>query len=610
MLLIVLTIIFAILAVVAGKILPTFEHVRYDDDDNKIKTEIKWIPRTVRGVFVFLAIVCFAATSIFIIDAGKSGHLKRIYLADDLPSGRIIAIPGQKGLQAELLTPGFKFIPFGKVLYDIEEYPDVTVEQGQYAILTAKDGKPMPEGEYLAPAWEKADDMINSLKFMGYTEKSKDYEGPRGVKGPQLTVLPPGTYRINRYLFEIQVGESTDIPTGFVGVVKSNVGEHYKGERILPSNVKETELSVPIVPKGHRGVWKDVLTPGRYYINQIAYDVIKIPTRVQTWKYIGGYDRRVIDLEISDDGKIKQVERKETIPFDPEVHADRAIVLRVEGWEVPQDARVQVQVTPENAPFVVAAVGDLQQVEDKIITPNFRSIMRNRIARTVTIEEPILDDNGLPKKDMDGNVTMRTVTRPRKVLDLLYNRDKLEEEVAEDLVPEGEKAGLTVQWVRFGDPAVPPELLIPQKRTQLAKQLEATYDQERKSQVARVNTEKERARADQQADLMKSEIGKQVASNEAEQKRLRGQGEEDYMKALARGQEAQANVLGKDKAFELAYLKEVMAAVKETPEMVKYPSTFVMGEGSGLSGAAAILGANNVGLGLQKRNSANITPEK
>jgi hypothetical protein len=136
---------------------------------------------------------------------------------------------------------------------------------------------------------------------MGY-EKSPQ----KGVKGPQLTVLPPGNYRVNRYLFEIYGGKSTPVPAGHVAVIKSNVGEDYTGPKILPTGIKMTDLSVPIVPKGHRGVWKDVFNPGEYYLNEKAYDITIMDTRVQTWQYLGDYTRKWIDLIIGDDGKIHQ----------------------------------------------------------------------------------------------------------------------------------------------------------------------------------------------------------------------------------------------------------------------------------------------------------------
>jgi len=133
----------------------------------------------------------------------------------------------------------------------------------------------------------------------------------------------------------------------------------------------------------------------------------------------------------------------------------------------------------------------------------------------------------------------------------------------------------------------------------------ATYKQEKNAQEERVESEKARARADQQGELMKSEIGIKVADNNAMAREKEGLGEKKYMEALAKGQEAQAMVLGKDKTFELAYVKAVLEAAEKNPDMIKVPTTLVMGgEGSGLAGAAAILGANNISMGLGKAKAA------
>jgi hypothetical protein len=580
---------------------------RFFKDDEDGYRKLGWIRWVIRGSCIAVAVICFLMTSCLIIDSDKVGHLKRIYLGKQMPPGRIIANTNEKGPQADILAPGFHLIPLIRVTHDIEELSIVSVDQGKYAFLVARDGLPMPEGQFIAPAWANMSDMINAMKFMGYDEKDKPVQG---VKGPQLTVLPPGDYRLNRYLFEIYEGSSTAVPAGHVAVIKSNVGEDYTGPPLLPTGIKFTDLSVPIVPKGYRGVWETVFNPGEYYINSKAYDVTIVDTRVQTWKYLGGYTRKWIDLTIGDDGKIHQVPHEEVVPV-PKDAADTAIVLRVEGWDVFQDSRVQVQVTPENAPFVVASVGGLQQVEDKIITPNYRSILRNVVAQEVTVEEQVLDKNGNPVYDLaidkkgkkirgtKGKPRMHTITRPRKVLDLLYHRAELEKAVAADLVPAGAQAGLTVQWVRFGDPAVPPSLLIPGKRQQLAEALMATYRTEKAAQIERVQTEKERSRADQQTRLMKSEIGITVANNNKLARTKEGEGEKAYLMAVARGQLAQANVLGKGRAFELAYIKEVLSAATNNPDIIKYPNILVMGQG-GFEGAAAILGASNLNMGLNK----------
>jgi len=605
---------FLIVACIIGAVVaPRF--LKDDDPETTSRPKTYGIIRwAVRGTCITVAFIAFLATSCLIIDSDGVGHLKRIYFGSQMPSGRIIANTDEKGPQAKILAPGFHLIPFIRVTHDIEELPILTVKPGTYGMLVAKDGNPMPKGQFIAPAWENMSDMINAMKFMGYDSEDGKV---KGVKGPQLTVLPPGDYRINRYIFDAYEGESTPVPAGHVAVIKSNVGEDYKGPPILPTGILKTDLSVPIVPKGNRGVWKDVYNPGEYYINQKAYDVTIVDTRVQTWKYIGGYTRKWIDLTIGDDGKIQQTPHEEEIPV-PEDAADMAIVLRVQGWDVFQDSRVQVQVTPDNAPFVVASVGSLEAVENKIITPNYRSILRNVVSENVLVTEPVLDKDGNQVYslaiDKDGNEIpdskgepkMQEITRPRQVLDLLYHREELEKAVAANLIPAGAQAGLTVQWVRFGDPAVPPSLLIPGKRKQLAQALMATYKQEKIAQTERVHTESERAKADQQARLMKSEIGITVADNEKAARIKQGEAEKAYLTDVAIGQEAQANVLGKEKAFELAYVKEVLAAAANNPDMIKVPTTLVMGEGSSLEGAAAILGANNITMGLQPKTLAPV----
>jgi regulator of protease activity HflC (stomatin/prohibitin superfamily) len=579
MTLIIMFVIFLLAAIFVPKFIPDVKYNRgYDDVQTK---DMGWIRNTVRGACVVLAILCFLSMSCFTIDSDSVGHMKRVYFGESMPSGRIIADQNQKGPQANIIAPGFHLMPFIKVTHDIEELPLIEVPEGQYGYLVAKDGRPMPDGQFIASAWENVSDMINAEKFMGYLDES---ETPLGIKGPQLTVLPPGQYRVNRYLFDVYADTATDVPIGHVAVVKSNVGDHYNGDPILPTGVDKTTLSVPIVPKGHKGVWNEVLRPDRYYLNKKAYDIIIIPTQVQTWKYLGGYERRFIDLTLNDDGKIQQHVRSLQVDI-PKDAADGSVLLRVENWDVFQDARIQVQVTPENAPFVVAAAGGISAIEDKIMTPTFRSVLRNEAAKNI-----------VETTEVKGKETK--ISRPRRVLDLLYKREGLESAVESKLIPEGEKYGLTVMEVRFGDPVVPPELLVPGKRKQLAESLMATYKQEQEAQIKRVESERERARADQQPVLMKSEIGIKVADNEKKARIKRGEGEEAYLKAVANGQRAQATVLGQDRAFELAYVEKILEAAVKNPEIIKYPGTLVMGSTGGFEGAAAILGRSNLNMGL------------
>ncbi|KKR48762.1 MAG: hypothetical protein UT86_C0003G0091 [Candidatus Magasanikbacteria bacterium GW2011_GWC2_40_17] len=603
--------------------------------------------------FVLAGFLVFM-TSFTYIDTDKVGHLKRIY-GTDMPTGRVIATGWQKGPRAEILPPGFQFSFFLKVLNDIEELNTVEVAAGKLRVLTAKDGRALPDGQYMADGWpeKEFEQYLDAQYFMGIdTENGL----PRGYKGLQLTVLKPGTYRVNRYLFDVgDPVDETEIDAGFVGVVKSNVGQKYIGDPIVPKSIVAsyieasrleigqrrirlnqmleeinkreeeeagksklvlsktaiapteqpakaelddkapvaiptflslegpvskdkikaeldglkavseeearimalTNLSNPLVPQGDIGVWESVLLPGKYYLNPFAYTVTKIDTRVQTWRYEGGYIRRTFNLTVDKDGSIVQTVSEEKVDI-PEGAADGAINHKVEGWDVWLDSRILVQVTPENAPFVVAYVGDLKQVEDRIITPLYRSVSRNIL----------------------GN-------RDVKVLQVIYERQKMEALVEGGVKPEALKTGLIARDVRFGDPYVPPELLIPGKRMQLAQQMNETFQQEKIAQTARIQAEKEKAEADQQETLIAAQIKKQADEQ-------LGLGAKARLEAEAQGQRAQVAVLGQDKTLELALFRELLTVLKDHPEMVKQPEVLVEGGGSDFSSAAAILGHSNL----------------
>jgi len=253
----------------------------------------------------------------------------------------------------------------------------------------------------------------------------------------------------------------------------------------------------------------------------------------------------------------------------PEGAADPAVTPFVEGWLVPLELRVLAQVTPDNAPFVVAAVGGLREIEDNIMVPTIRSIVRNVVG-----------------------------AQGRHVLDLADNRAELEHAVEDAIRPEGLRAGIVIKEVKFGDVALPPELLVSRLRQQLADQLQLTYQQEQKAQTQRIETEKARATAEQQHQLVEAVIGVQVAEQNKNSAKLRGEGQKLELEEIAQGQRAQADVLGQDRVLTINILQQLLKAVEEKPEIVALigklvPQTVVStgGQGTGLDSAAAILGA-------------------
>ncbi len=525
---------------------------------NPINNKPPVITKVLQTVLILFGLFGLLSRSFIIVDSDEVGHLKRIYLAANLPSGQIIAANGEKGPQAEILGPGFHFRFLVKILYKDEYFPVISIPEGQYGLLIAKDGSPLRERQFISDKWpeNKVTSMLNAEYFL---------TAGKGQKGPQLHVLGPGKYRLNHYLFDIKLGKALDVPTGNVAVIRSNVQTIDNCPSLLIDDGKTDEkVSTRIVPKGCVGVWDEPLQPGRYYLNAKAYVSTIIQTRLQTWNYKGGYVKRQIDITVDDAGKIHQEVTSTKIPV-PADAADKAIIVRVEGWTVPVDLRVIVQVHAKNAPVVVASVGDLVRIENNIITPAIRDILRT----------------------IGGH-------KDRKVLDFVQKRDEITALVEQAIAIEGRKAGVSIQEVRMGEPAIPPELLVATLREQLATQLKATYEKEQEAQRQRISVERERATADQQSTLVEAEIAKQAAKHRKEQLRLEGEGEKLKLMEIAKGQKAQADVLGKERAMQLQALEKTLAAAIANPDIVKVPNVLVSGSSGGFEGAAAILGASNL----------------
>jgi hypothetical protein len=83
-------------------------------------------------------------------------------------------------------------------------------------LLTAKDGAPLRAGQAYADPFPKdrASAMINDAAL---------FLKSGGQRGPQANVLTPGRYRLNHYLWDVDIVDAVQVPAGFVGVIKSNV---------------------------------------------------------------------------------------------------------------------------------------------------------------------------------------------------------------------------------------------------------------------------------------------------------------------------------------------------------------------------------------------------
>src|SRR5438874_962758 len=297
---VIVAILYFVLAAVAPSIVGLFI--------DRARPDFRTISQLFRIGFVVIALISLALTSYVHVESDEIAVLNKIYGTTSLPGEHIIATNGEKGPQAEILTPGWHPWFLVNVIYQVENKKVVSIPAGKYGFLNAKDGEPLRPDQFLADAFapRRELDMLDVEYFLTHG----------GQRGPQTTILTPGNYRLNTYLGDLSIYNAVDVAEGSVGVVKSNVIDsvHFgnlvvdkpnscqqkmvwtnaSGEAVAAKEAKSEEgkLAATLVPVGCIGIWEKALQPGRYYANEAAYKITMMSTRVQTWEFKGGYKKR------------------------------------------------------------------------------------------------------------------------------------------------------------------------------------------------------------------------------------------------------------------------------------------------------------------------------
>ncbi len=182
----------------------------------------------------------------------------------ELPAGKIIALKGEAGLQADTLAPGLKF-GYWAWQYDVDIKPFLVVPNGQVAIVEACDGKPMADGHILGR-------QVNSDNF----QDARAFLENGGERGAQMAVIPPGTWRINTLVFTTELVAMEVIPAGKVGVVEANDGRPLSGGRIIGRHVEcdsFQDAQAFMTNGGERGPQMTIIPQGQYRINPKLFTV-------------------------------------------------------------------------------------------------------------------------------------------------------------------------------------------------------------------------------------------------------------------------------------------------------------------------------------------------
>ena len=390
-----------------------------------------------------------------------------------------LAAGGQKGPQINIMFPGTYRV--NTSLFVVAVADALIVPSEKVGLVTALDGKELPPNEYVAASVCEHDNFQNASAFLS----------AGGQRGPQLEVLRPGTYYINPYMFSVQLHNVAKVERGEVAVIVSNVGrEPDQTEMGTEAGKPEVQLLPGIeryvVPQGYRGIQREVVGPGIYYLNPLAF----IPYVVNTTN---------ITIDWNDN--------------DKDTKFNSLQVTSKDGFLIMVSVKVIIRVRPDQAPYMVAKIGSVENLIDHVIHPMIDSSFRNQASSTKAMS---------------------------------FLQDRQEEQKKAELHARQELTDYHVECVSvlICQIQLPQELMETQTMRIIAEQRKEMYKEQQLAEQTRIATEKSRAEADQQKNLMQAEIGVKIAEQEKLSSIKKAEGAKESRKLTAEGEAAGIKAIG------------------------------------------------------------------
>jgi len=525
---------------------------------------------TLFGISVWLLVTLAAGAAalgvvlsgVRVIRENQSGLVIKRY-GRSLASGRIIALNGEAGYQARLLSPGWH-VGLWRWRYKVVKVPVVVVQPGEIALVVAADGEAIPAERVLARA----------VACDNYQDAEAFLRG-HGERGRQISFLTAGTYRINPALFEVvtpnRAGEFGMMPGDLhvfqlspdrVGIVTMLDGRPITAGDLAGPVVEGHDSfqrgQTFIDAGGSRGLQEEVLLSGSWNLNPWLVRVEPVALTEIPIGYVGvvvsyvGREHQDVSGDAFTHGDLVERGRKGVWvePLLPGKHPINTRVMKVElvpttnivlnwaqrteahhyderlssilvrskdGFAFSLDVSQIIHVGMKNAPRVISRVGSMQNLVDHVLQPTVGNYFRNS-AQQVT------------------------------VLEFLSNRAERQREAFENVRHAVEAYDVECIDTLIGDIVPPAELMKTQTDRKIAEEMERTYQVQREAQVQRQELERETAIANMQAEVVRSEQMVRIAERNALAVAETAKGESAAIRSRAEGQADAVRLAGEAEA--------------------------------------------------------------
>ncbi len=550
-----------------------------------------------------------------LIDERQVGVVIKRFGSRSLPPGRLLALNGEAGYQADTLAPGLHF-GYWRWQYQVLKMPVTEVAPGEIALVVAADGAPIPAERILGRVVD-CDSFQDARKFLV----------GGGERGRQLGIITAGTYRINTALFNVITAAQAPafgMETGAlfvqrvepdqVGIVTTLDGCPIEGGEIAGPTIAHhdnfQDAQAFITGGGRRGLQEQVLLSGSWNLNpwfaqveQVPMVEVPIGSVGVVISFVGAAHEDVSGTDFKH-GDLVNVGHKGVwvTPLYPGKHPLNTRVMRVErvpttnivlnwasrteshnfdaklssitvrsrdGFAFNLDVSQIIHVGALDAPKVISRIGSMQNLVDHALQPIVGNYFRNS-AQSCT------------------------------VLDFLSARSQRQTEATEHI-----RAAIGAYDVQaidtlIGDIHPPAELMQTQTDRKIAEEQRKTYEVQEAAQKQRQQLVRETAVADIQSQVVGAEQGVNIAelksdahikqaTGEAEGVRLRALGEAEAIRATGSAK-AQAYRAGVEALGAQGYtLMQLMQIVGEQHVRI-VPDVAVNGTGANAGLVEGLLG--------------------
>lgn len=481
---------------------------------------------------------------------------------------------GMKGPQVATLRPGTYRI--NTYAFKIVKVSVTQVPAEKIGVVVALDGKPLASELIVAPRPDI------SKKDHRYFQDGQAFLDTQGSRGPQLDTLQPGRYYINPLLFKVDVYEQTEVPPGYVAVLRSNVGAELTKKEGSPipnvgavgppgitapekqlvdiaQPIHEEAETLLILDRDKRGIYKEPIAPGKYNLNPLAFSAYLVPTSAVTIDWASGMERgaqhetpqvlKALGMVKTSSEAYDEVSDKASEFFK----FSQLRVTSMDGFQLEVDVRMIIRIRPANAAFIIARFGSVKNLIEQIVHPLIDSSFRNKAGEEKAI----------------NFIMGRTELQ----------RSALEKAQAQFAIYHVEAQNLLIAYIKVDE-----NLLATQTKREIALQQQTQYTQEALAQEKRIEVQAKTATADKQPDVIAAKLSINIEESKADAKRQTAGGDRDYLKMVADGKayeqrevgkgiadayRAQADVIGPSSTAAIKLMDNVgVGKVKITPDIM------------------------------------------